>query len=223
MFSICLICIKCTNMLSGSLQLHLHLLTWFALLFSARYNKNWIILIIYISISQIYQKVARKLTDWEFPRTELDFENSYAFKVFLFQFINYYSSLFYIAFVKGRYVNICLFSLQILINLPNRKCASIKYRLQDVTYLASSQQSNSHGLFGFDYELEVCDPAGCMVELVIQLAVIMVGKQFFNNFIEIVFPYCLDFLYWMGNLKKLHDIAGFFEKDGDVGAVNGEL
>ena len=33
-----------------------------------------------------------------------------------------------------------------------------------------------------------CDPAGCMYELFLQLAIIMVGKQFLNQFIEILIP-----------------------------------
>ncbi len=33
-------------------------------------------------------------------RTQADYENSYTFKMFLFQFINYYSSLIYTAFFK---------------------------------------------------------------------------------------------------------------------------
>jgi len=37
----------------------------------------------------------------EFPRTQTDFEDSYTLKKFLFQFINFYSSLFYIAFFKA--------------------------------------------------------------------------------------------------------------------------
>lgn len=49
--------------------------------------------------------MAGHLTDWERPRTQTDFDNSYSLKVFLFQFINYYSSLFYIAFIKGRFVD----------------------------------------------------------------------------------------------------------------------
>jgi hypothetical protein len=35
----------------------------------------------------------------------------------------------------------------------------------------------------------MCDPAGCLSELFIQLSIIMVGKQFFNNFMEILAPY----------------------------------
>jgi hypothetical protein len=34
----------------------------------------------------------------------------------------------------------------------------------------------------------VCDPAGCIYELCIQLAIIMVGKQTMNNFIELLYP-----------------------------------
>lgn len=33
-----------------------------------------------------------------------------------------------------------------------------------------------------------CDQAGCMVELLIQLAIIMVGKQSFSNIMEILVP-----------------------------------
>ncbi len=48
----------------------------------------------------IFTIIARKITDWEQPRTQIDYENSYTFKMFLFQFINYYSSLIYTAFFK---------------------------------------------------------------------------------------------------------------------------
>lgn len=51
---------------------------------------------------QFYTFLALKLTDWECPRTQTEFDNSYTFKVYLFQFINYYSSIFYIAFIKGK-------------------------------------------------------------------------------------------------------------------------
>ena len=33
-----------------------------------------------------------------------------------------------------------------------------------------------------------CNPAGCLFELLMQLSVIMVGKQIFNNTIEIILP-----------------------------------
>lgn len=40
----------------------------------------------------------------ELPRTKTDYENSLTLKMFLFQFVNYYSSCFYIAFFKGKAV-----------------------------------------------------------------------------------------------------------------------
>merc|ERR1719361_1775542 len=56
-----------------------------------------------VIMNKLYSYVAKWLTDLECPRTFTDYEDSYTFKVFLFQFINYYSSLFYIAFFKGKF------------------------------------------------------------------------------------------------------------------------
>ena len=36
-------------------------------------------------------------------RTQTEFEDNLTFKVFIFQFINFYSSIFYIAFFKGKF------------------------------------------------------------------------------------------------------------------------
>lgn len=49
----------------------------------------------------IYKKVAVILTDWENPRTRTDYEDSFTIKMFLFQFFNTYSSIIYVAFLKG--------------------------------------------------------------------------------------------------------------------------
>jgi len=38
----------------------------------------------------------------EIPRTVSEFENSFIFKMFIFQFLNYYTTIFYIAFFKGK-------------------------------------------------------------------------------------------------------------------------
>ena len=37
-------------------------------------------------------------------RTQSDFDDNLTFKVFIFQCINFYSSIIYIAFFKGRFV-----------------------------------------------------------------------------------------------------------------------
>lgn len=40
----------------------------------------------------------------------------------------------------------------------------------------------------FKLKGDICDPAGCLSELCIQLSIIMIGKQFFNNFMEYLYP-----------------------------------
>lgn len=40
----------------------------------------------------------------EIPKTHLEYENKLTMKMFMFQFVNYYSSCFYVAFFKGKFV-----------------------------------------------------------------------------------------------------------------------
>lgn len=51
----------------------------------------------------VYQRVAILLTDWENPRTQTDYEDSFTVKMFWFQFVNTYASVFYVAFFKSEY------------------------------------------------------------------------------------------------------------------------
>jgi len=48
----------------------------------------------------IYDKMAEKLNDWENHKTQSDHENAFIIKKVGYQFVNYYISLFYIAFIK---------------------------------------------------------------------------------------------------------------------------
>ena len=41
----------------------------------------------------------------EIHRTEKDYENALTLKMFLFQFVNFYASIFYIAFIKPWFTN----------------------------------------------------------------------------------------------------------------------
>uniref|UniRef100_A0A913HJ60 Anoctamin n=1 Tax=Strongyloides stercoralis TaxID=6248 RepID=A0A913HJ60_STRER len=122
-------------------------------------------------LNRCYNWLAFKLTVWECPRTQTDFDNSYALKVFLFQFVNYYTSLFYIAFFKGRFNSV-----------PN-----------------ALDKTNDDTESTFRPSLEQCDPSGCMVELVIQLGTIMIGKQMFTAIIERLLP---KFYIWFASLKN---------------------
>lgn len=60
--------------------------------------------VVIMILNMLYERVAIWITDYELPRTRTDYENSLTMKMFLFQFVNYYSSCFYIAFVKGKIV-----------------------------------------------------------------------------------------------------------------------
>lgn len=96
----------------------------------------------------------------ENPRTHNEYEDSFTFKIFFFEFMNYYSSLIYIAFFKGRF---------------------FEHPGDHVV-----RRSEFYRLKG-----DICDPAGCLSELCIQLAIIMVGKQLWGNCMEYLFPYVL--------------------------------
>lgn len=49
----------------------------------------------------LYQKLAEKLTNFEMHRTQVEHNDAVALKVFVLKFINYYSTLIYIAFFKS--------------------------------------------------------------------------------------------------------------------------
>ncbi|KAH7640129.1 Anoctamin-1 [Dermatophagoides farinae] len=74
-----------------------------------RQNIEWIVtstaatinLILIMILSIVYKRLAKWLTEMELPRTQNEFDNSLTLKMYLFEFVNYYSSLFYIAFFKG--------------------------------------------------------------------------------------------------------------------------
>ncbi|XP_035826885.1 anoctamin-4 [Aplysia californica] len=111
-------------------------------------------LVIIIILGRVYQVLAELLTNFETHRTLTEWEDSFTLKMFLFQFVNHYASLFYIAFLKGKFVG----------------------RPGDYNREINGERQ------------EECDPAGCLIELCIQLGIIMVGKQAFNNFKELILP-----------------------------------
>ncbi|XP_054884751.1 anoctamin-7-like isoform X2 [Poeciliopsis prolifica] len=61
-------------------------------------------LIIILTLSRIYIWLAGVLTRWEMHRTQTKYEDMFILKVFIFQFVNFYSTPVYIAFFKGRFV-----------------------------------------------------------------------------------------------------------------------
>jgi hypothetical protein len=59
---------------------------------------NFVLIMIY---NALYNKAAIKLTDWENHRTMTEYENAIIAKCFVFDFVNFYGTLFYLAFFKG--------------------------------------------------------------------------------------------------------------------------
>ncbi|XP_025200148.1 anoctamin-1 isoform X2 [Melanaphis sacchari] len=55
-------------------------------------------------LNLVYDKVAIYLTEMELLRTQTEFDESLTIKIYLFQFVNYYTSIIYIAFLKGKNV-----------------------------------------------------------------------------------------------------------------------
>ena len=123
------------------------------------FTASCISLIVIIFLNIIYQLAAVKLTEIELPRTQQEFDDSYSLKVFCFQFVNYYSTLFYIAFFKD-------------------------------TLTGYPDKPNEIVIGDGRYRWAGCD-GGCSYELAIQLIVTMVGKQHYNNCLEIFMPWLI--------------------------------
>lgn len=106
--------------------------------------------------NMVYTRLAVCLTDMEMPRTQTEYDDSLTLKMYLLQFVNCYSSIFYIAFFKGKFVG----------------------------------RPGKYNLF-LNYQQEECGAGGCFLELSIQLAIIMVGKQAFGALSELALPYAM--------------------------------
>lgn len=115
-------------------------------------------LVIIMLLTRVYIWLSRFLTKLENPRTSGEYEKSITFKIFVFQSINFYASLLYIAFFKGRFYT-----------YPGD---------EEILHSPVKQMS-----------ADICGPAGCMSDLLIQLAIIMVGKQLYGNIIEVLTPW----------------------------------
>ncbi|XP_030742794.1 anoctamin-7 [Echinops telfairi] len=80
-------------------------------------------LIFILILSKVYVGLAHILTRWEMHRTQTKFEDAFTLKVFIFQFVNFYSSPVYIAFFKGRFVGYPG-NYHTLFGVRNEECAA---------------------------------------------------------------------------------------------------
>ncbi|KAF3693421.1 Anoctamin-7 New gene expressed in prostate -like protein Transmembrane protein 16G [Channa argus] len=70
----------------------------------ASFSGSVLNLLVILMLSKLYTTLAHILTRWEMHRTQTKYEDMFILKVFIFQFVNFYSSPVYIAFFKGRFV-----------------------------------------------------------------------------------------------------------------------
>ncbi|KAL3882736.1 hypothetical protein ACJMK2_029047 [Sinanodonta woodiana] len=112
-------------------------------------------------------------------RTETAWEDAFTFKMFLFQFVNFYSSIFYIAFFKGKFIG---------------RPGHYNYNLLGLRQ-------------------EECNPAGCLIELCLQMAIIMGGKQIWGNFKEIFVAKIIKWFTSESVKKKSSTISTRWEQD----------
>ena len=61
-------------------------------------------LVCILIVNQIYGYVALWLTELELNRTQTEFDDSLSLKIYILQFVNYYGSIFYVAFFKGQFI-----------------------------------------------------------------------------------------------------------------------
>ena len=63
-------------------------------------------------LSIVYNRVAIWLTDREYWRTQSEYNNALSIKLALLQFVNYFASIFYIAFFKGQFGSVATYAQQ---------------------------------------------------------------------------------------------------------------
>ncbi|XP_023113646.2 anoctamin-7 isoform X2 [Felis catus] len=89
----------------------------------ASFTGSVVNLVFILVLSKIYVALAHILTRWEMHRTQTKFEDAFTLKVFIFQFVNFYSSPIYIAFFKGRFVGYPG-NYHTLFGVRNEECAA---------------------------------------------------------------------------------------------------
>lgn len=125
-------------------------------------------------LNYIYNYLAQWLTEMELQRTQTEYDDSLALKIYMFQVVNYYSCIFYIAFLKGKFVG-----------YPAKYNRVFGYRQEEVNSFLVDMQGN------ILINIFQCNPGGCLVELTIQLAIIMIGNQALNAILEMIIPHIL--------------------------------
>jgi hypothetical protein len=118
-----------------------------------------------IVLDAVYLKLAIWMTDFENKRTPTLYEDSMIVKIFLFQFVNAYFSLFYIAFVKSRFNTVFGFVTGLCVDSAGSPVTVV----------------NSDGL----------SVNNCMPELTTQLTSIMITRMIVGNLTKNILPFLM--------------------------------
>ncbi|CAJ0968129.1 unnamed protein product [Ranitomeya imitator] len=154
----------------------------------ANISSSMVNLVLILLMSQVYTSLAEKLTRWEMHRTQSLHEDAFTFKVFIFQFVNFYSSPFYVAFLQGQICGISWGVWQ-TDGHEERRCGTFpricgayeSFIRRRICFM--SRNSSCPWL-----SPRFCGPGGCLIELAQQLFIIMVGKQIVSNVQEFLVP-----------------------------------
>jgi hypothetical protein len=130
--------------------------------------------VLIFALDAVLKEIAIKLNDWEHHRTATAYEDALISKLFFFQFVNGYTSLFYIAFFKGVATDFRQTSDGAIAFTRDRSLYSIPF-----TGLNDDYCKNTDGT-----------PAvTCMNELSTQLTVLFMTRVFIGNMIEFGIPW----------------------------------
>ena len=129
-------------------------------------------LVVIQTFSQIYKRVAVRMTDWENHRTQTEYEDYLIVKNLLFEFVNNYFTLFLIAFLLD----------------PLRK-VGVPWMAEILPKIIRKMGSSND--LKFPDQISSCNPgaASCMSTLQRQLFIVFTLKSFMSLFKQLVKPY----------------------------------
>ncbi|MGH0131373.1 UNVERIFIED_CONTAM: hypothetical protein FKN15_045924 [Acipenser sinensis] len=163
---------------------------------------NFVVIMI---LNILYERVAIWITDMEIPKTHLEYENRLTMKMFLFQFVNYYSSCFYVAFFKGKFVGYPGNYTYMFGVLRNEEFVNYYSSCFYVAFFKGKfvgYPGNYTYMFGVLRNEE--------------LLIVMAGKQIWGNIQEALVPWLKN---WWGSRKARNHPEGLYtrwEQDHDL-------
>lgn len=124
---------------------------------------------------QIFRRMCLWLTKLECHRTQHGFDNAFIYKAFALAFVNNFSGLTYIGFFK------VIIERQPL--LMRSKLEMLAFQGIFYTYPGDISVHNKYG----GIKSDVCDPAGCLVDLSMQLFFILTFRNLRTNLLKAFF------------------------------------